>query len=356
MTSSRARRVGLLGLAGLMAVAAWYGAFGMVFGFLPLPIDLVARLPFSSPMFGGIALGVIVAVPSTAAAWLAARGDSRAPEAAGFAGVVLMGWIAVEIAVVRQLSLLQLICALAGAGLIIVGDVRGVRRLVSGNAAALPAARTPATGATVDEVFDSEYAVALYWLPLGAGGHSVRWNGRAYEALAALHEHREPRDLYHSALEVRIGGGRWIIEMAPVWNEAAPDRGAVCQGAVGATWLGRFRAFQYEVRCWRDGRIPDLDEAVDSPQLVSCDPERAQAVLQLVGDAPPLTWGRDELGSGDMWNSNSLVSWLLTRTGHDMSVIAPPRGGRAPGWDAGIFLAGKCVDQRRSRAATEHAA
>ena len=28
-------------------------------------------------------------------------------------------------------------------------------------------------------------AVDLYWLPLGAGGHSVRLNGRVYEAVAA---------------------------------------------------------------------------------------------------------------------------------------------------------------------------
>ena len=28
--------------------------------------------------------------------------------------------------------------------------------------------------------------VSLLWLPLGAGGHVVRWNGRAYEAVAAL--------------------------------------------------------------------------------------------------------------------------------------------------------------------------
>ena len=44
----------------------------------------------------------------------------------------------------------------------------------------------------------------LYWLPLGAGGHSVRWNGRAFEAVAARLKHRSARDLYHSALEVRL--------------------------------------------------------------------------------------------------------------------------------------------------------
>jgi hypothetical protein len=56
---------------------------------------------------------------------------------------------------------------------------------------------------------------------------------------------------------------------------------------------------------------------------------------------PPLTWGRDELRSGDMWNSNSLTSWLLARTGHDMTTIGPPGRGRAPGWHAGLILASR---------------
>lgn len=30
--------------------------------------------------------------------------------------------------------------------------------------------------------------IDLYWLPLGVGGHSVRWSGELYEALAAWHE------------------------------------------------------------------------------------------------------------------------------------------------------------------------
>jgi hypothetical protein len=42
--------------------------------------------------------------------------------------------------------------------------------------------------------------VDLYWLPLGAGGHFVRLNGRVYEALAARLQRRPARDLYHSAL------------------------------------------------------------------------------------------------------------------------------------------------------------
>jgi hypothetical protein len=42
-----------------------------------------------------------------------------------------------------------------------------------------------------------------------------------------------------------------------------------------------------------------------------------------------------------MWNSNSLISWLLARSGHDTSALHPPRGGRAPGWTAGLVLAAR---------------
>jgi hypothetical protein len=59
-------------------------------------------------------------------------------------------------------------------------------------------------------------AVDLYWLPLGAGGHFVRLNGRLYEALAARLERRPARDLYHSALQVELPEGTFVIEQAPV--------------------------------------------------------------------------------------------------------------------------------------------
>jgi len=191
--------------------------------------------------------------------------------------------------------------------------------------------------------------IDLYWLPLGAGGHSVRWNGIVYEALAALHERRRSQDLYHSALEVRHGGRRYVIEMAPVWNENSPDRGVVCEGPVGARWLGRFRAFRYEVRCWADGRIPDVLQAVDSPQRLSDDPAAVVQLLQRTREVPALTWGRDELGAGEMWNSNSLVAWLLASSGHDMSAITPPAHGRAPGWAAGMQLARREQDNADPR-------
>lgn len=45
------------------------------------------------------------------------------------------------------------------------------------------------------------------------------------------------------------------------------------------------------------------------------------------------------MAAGDMWNSNSLVSWLLARSGHDTDAIGPPPNGRAPGWSAGLIVA-----------------
>jgi hypothetical protein len=193
--------------------------------------------------------------------------------------------------------------------------------------------------------------VDLYWLPLGAGdaSHCVRNSGRLYEALSARHQHREPSDLYHSALIVRLDGHAHAIEMTPAWAEHVPDRGAVAEGPVGMRSWGRSRFFRYEIRCWRDGTIPDLPDAVDSPRRVSRDEGSARRVLEVVSSFPTATWGRDEQRTGEMWNSNSLSAWLLARSGHDMDVVdlQPPTGGRAPGWSAGRVVAGRPRDHSR---------
>lgn len=182
-------------------------------------------------------------------------------------------------------------------------------------------------------------SVELYWLPLGAGGHSVRWNGRVFEAVAARVAHRPARDLYHSALVVTVDGSEHTIEMGPVWQPGTSGRGVVAEGPVGARWLGRSALFRYEIRCWRGGVIPDVAEAVASPQLLSEDAETVRRLLALVPQVPALTWGRDPGGVGDMWNSNSLVSWLLVAGGLGLGGVRLPEGGRAPGWDAGVVLA-----------------
>jgi hypothetical protein len=182
-------------------------------------------------------------------------------------------------------------------------------------------------------------AVDLYWLPLGAGGHFVRLNGRVFEAAAARAARRPACHLYHSALEVRLAAARFVIEQAPVRDALGEQRGVVAEGPVGIRWAARFRIFRYEIRRWRDGQIPDLDEAVDSPRRVTNEETRAQRMLDLVPQVPTPVWGRDELKTGEMWNSNSVTAWLIARSGMDTESIHPPKAGRAPGWQAGLVVA-----------------
>jgi hypothetical protein len=182
-------------------------------------------------------------------------------------------------------------------------------------------------------------AVDLYWIPLGAGGNVVRLNGKVYEALKGFIEHRPRCALFHSALEVDVPSGRFVIESAPIRDTRGRERGVVAEGPVGTQWAGRFRLFRYEIRRWRGGSIPDASEAVSSPVRVSTDLAPAQRVLDLVPSVPTPVWGRDELHTGDMWNSNSLISWLLECAGVDTRPLQPPPGGRAPGWAAGLVVA-----------------
>jgi hypothetical protein len=182
-------------------------------------------------------------------------------------------------------------------------------------------------------------AVDLYWLPLGAGGHFVRLNGRVYEAVAARFQRRPACDLYHSALQVTLQGSTYVIEQAPVHDWSGKDRGVVAEGAVGSRWAGRFRIFRYEIRLWRGGNIPDVAEAVESPQRLTTDEDRARRVLDVVAQVPTPVWGRDELGTGEMWNSNSVIAWVIARSAIDTGPVRPPTGGRAPGWQAGLLVA-----------------
>jgi hypothetical protein len=182
-------------------------------------------------------------------------------------------------------------------------------------------------------------AVDLYWLPLGAGGHFVRLNGRVYEAMAARIERRPACDLYHSALQVHVSEGTFVIEQTPVPNLRGEQRGVVAEGAVGSRWAGRFRIFRYEIRLWFGGHIADVAEAVGSPQRLTDNEDRARQILELISQVPTPVWGRDQLATGEMWNSNSVIAWVIARSGIDTTSIQPPVGGRAPGWQAGLVAA-----------------
>jgi len=200
-------------------------------------------------------------------------------------------------------------------------------------------------GSLLDEFRPS--AADLYWLPLGAGAPSasrlVRFNGKAYEAISAAIQGRRALDLYHAGLKVRLGAGVFVVEVAPSPDPWPSRRGVVAQGSVGNRYAGVLRVFRYEVRCWCGGTIPDIDEAVASPVRLTDDPMAAHRLLELASGVPTPVWGRDEQHAGDMWNSNSVIAWLIACVGLPVDDAPLPPHGRAPGWDAGIVVA------RRSR-------
>jgi hypothetical protein len=161
-------------------------------------------------------------------------------------------------------------------------------------------------------------------------------SGHIYEAVRSFFDGRRPRDLYHSALEVWLEGERFVIENAwPSPDGDTASRGVVLEGPVWSRRLCRFRVFRYEVRCWGDGCIADIDHAVASPILTE-DPERARLILEATDTIPRHTWGRMPGLGKEMWTSNSVISYLLTVSGLPTSDYRPPDGGRAPGWDTGI--------------------
>ena len=183
-------------------------------------------------------------------------------------------------------------------------------------------------------------AVTLLWIPLGAGGAAiVRASGRVYERFRAAAERRPPVPLYHTALVVEVDGERHIVENAwPSPDDNRSSRGVIVVGPVFFEPLGRFRPFRYEVRRWQHGVIADADLAVAS-DVVSVDVGVARRTLSAVETVPALTWGRHPLDAGEMWNSNSVIAFVLASAGLPAGEFEPPAGGRAPGWTSGLAAA-----------------
>ena len=138
--------------------------------------------------------------------------------------------------------------------------------------------------------------------------------------------------------------------MAPAWGATAPERGVVSEGPVGIAWLGRSRLFRYEIRRWRDGVIPDIDQAVDSPVDLGAAEWQARALLALVPGCPTPVWGRDGLGAGDMWNSNSVLPGCWHACGSRSAISRRRAGaGRRDGAPASGSLSGSWRDRTSGR-------
>jgi hypothetical protein len=105
--SGRARRwlqIGTAALTGIIALSAYAGVVGLVGGAISFGETINARLPFHSLFLAGMALLLVVAAPMTAAAVACIRDLRYAGELVIGAGLLLVAWIAVELAFIKSYS------------------------------------------------------------------------------------------------------------------------------------------------------------------------------------------------------------------------------------------------------------
>ena len=122
-TQARARPA-LAVFALVNGVVALLGAIGLATGVLSLGEGVERRLPLQSPAFAGLALAIVVAAPLTMLGWCAWRGDERTDQETMLAGLLLIGWIAVQVAFIRTFSWFQPAYVLIGAAMVALADRR----------------------------------------------------------------------------------------------------------------------------------------------------------------------------------------------------------------------------------------
>lgn len=108
-------------LAGFVAVSAWGGAIYLLLGAPGLTAELPEFLPGETWLPGGIALGLIVALPMSIASYLLGMKRVAGGRAAMVAGVLLMSWIIIQVALVGYISLLQPAMFAAGLAVLVLG-------------------------------------------------------------------------------------------------------------------------------------------------------------------------------------------------------------------------------------------
>ncbi|PVZ06367.1 hypothetical protein [Actinomycetospora cinnamomea] len=120
-----ATRIVLVLLEGLLGISAVYGAVGLLTGSIGMTDDWLTGTPFRSWLLPGIALFLVVAVPMLTAAALEVRGHGLAPAATVLAGVLQVGWIAVQLLLMQRYFVLQPVVLVVAALILLVGGLRG---------------------------------------------------------------------------------------------------------------------------------------------------------------------------------------------------------------------------------------
>jgi hypothetical protein len=114
------RERAILWLEALLAIGAFAGAIGLISGGVDLG-EATSRLPFGSPLFGGIALAVVNGVLPSVAFAAALRSRQWARRGHLLVGLALVGWIVLQVVTlgppIAWLQVLYFIWGLAIVGL-----------------------------------------------------------------------------------------------------------------------------------------------------------------------------------------------------------------------------------------------
>ena len=124
LTTARGLRAGTAALEILLGLGAVYGTVGMWIGTLGMTSDWLAATGFASWFVPGLALLVVVGIPMLAAAALELRGQHGARLASVVAGVLQIGWIAVQLLVTQRYFVLQPVVLLVAAAILFLAAVR----------------------------------------------------------------------------------------------------------------------------------------------------------------------------------------------------------------------------------------
>jgi hypothetical protein len=124
-STGRVTRSLLALLTGLTAVSAVAGGVGLASGAVDMGATITQRFPWHSALLAGLALLVVVGAPMALTSMLAFRNQHGQQTAAVVAGALLIGWIVVEIAVVREFNWLQVVFGVDGLVVFLAGLRRG---------------------------------------------------------------------------------------------------------------------------------------------------------------------------------------------------------------------------------------
>ncbi|MEU4650345.1 hypothetical protein [Nocardia fluminea] len=104
------RRSALCLIAGILATWAFAGSLALITGSLTLGPTAESRLPWQSPMLAGVLLALVVGLPMTVVALSAIHADRSLSQTTMVAACALIGWILLQLLVLRELSWLQPLC------------------------------------------------------------------------------------------------------------------------------------------------------------------------------------------------------------------------------------------------------